>query len=75
MVEGNVTFQKIQLNTISFATDGIIIDAAAASVKSLFTPFWEKHNIDGLYCTHIHEDHTGCASWFENERGVPIFFK
>ncbi|MED4126581.1 MBL fold metallo-hydrolase [Shouchella miscanthi] len=73
MVEGNVTFQKIQLNTISFATDGIIIDAAAASVKSLFTPFWEKHKIDGLYCTHIHEDHTGCASWFENARGVPIF--
>ncbi|KQL56589.1 MULTISPECIES: MBL fold metallo-hydrolase [Bacillaceae] len=73
IAEGNVTFHQIQLNTISFATDGIIIDAAAASVKSLFTPFWEKHKVDGLYCTHIHEDHTGCASWFEKEKGVPIF--
>ncbi|MFB4213146.1 MBL fold metallo-hydrolase [Shouchella sp. JSM 1781072] len=73
MANGKIKFRNVQLNTISFATDGIIIDAASASLHSLFAPFWQKHATDALYCTHIHEDHTGCANWFQQTRKVPVF--
>lgn len=73
MANGKVTFRQIQLNTYSFAIDGLIIDAGGSSLRSHFLDFWKKQSIDSLYCTHIHEDHTGCADWFENQLAVPIY--
>lgn len=73
MANGIIRFQKVQLNVHSFATDGIIIDAGGKSLKPLLLDFWKKQSIDALYCTHIHEDHTGCADWFERELQVPIY--
>lgn len=73
MANGKVKFRQIQLNTYSFAIDGLIIDAGGTSLRSHFLDFWKKQSIDALYCTHIHEDHTGCADWFENHLNVPIY--
>ncbi|PAF13587.1 MBL fold metallo-hydrolase [Shouchella clausii] len=73
MANGTVSFRSVTLNVYSFAIDGIIIDAGASALKKGFLPFWKQQPIDALYCTHLHEDHTGCATWFEQHLHVPIY--
>lgn len=73
MANGSVSFRSVTLNVYSFAIDGIIIDAGASALKKGFLPFWKQQPIDALYCTHLHEDHTGCATWFEQQLHVPIY--
>ena len=71
-INGTIQFQAVKLNVFSYVTDGIAIDAGSHSLRTSFQPFYERQQIDALYCTHIHEDHTGCAKWFQ-ERNVPIY--
>ncbi|WP_059103215.1 MBL fold metallo-hydrolase [Shouchella shacheensis] len=73
MANGSVRFQSVHLNVYSFVTDGIVIDAGAVSLKKLFLDFWQEQPVDALYCTHIHEDHTGCADWFHQQLNVPVY--
>ena len=69
---GIIQFQSVKLNVYSFVTDGIAIDSGSHSLRNYFHPLFEEHPIEALYCTHIHEDHTGCAVWFQ-QRNIPIY--
>lgn len=71
-VNGTVQFQAVKLNVYSFVVDGIAIDAGSQSLEKQFQSFFEEQSIDELYCTHIHEDHTGGAAWFQ-ERNIPVY--
>ncbi|MFA1820323.1 MBL fold metallo-hydrolase [Virgibacillus oceani] len=73
MANGTVKFQAVRMNVYSFITDGIAIDAGPATLQKALIPFWQSHSIDALYCTHIHEDHSGSASWFQEELNVPVY--
>lgn len=69
---GSIRFQSVKLNVYSYVTDGIAIDAGSFSLRNYFHPFFDEHLIDALYLTHIHEDHSGCTSWFQ-QRNIPIY--
>ncbi|MBS4190460.1 MBL fold metallo-hydrolase [Bacillus sp. FJAT-49705] len=70
---GSIQFQSVKLNVYSYATDGIVIDAGSKSFAKQFQAFFDEQQIDALYCTHIHEDHTGCAAWLQDQRKVPVY--
>ena len=73
MANGSVRFQSVRMNVYSFITDGLAIDAGPYTLKDALIPFWQNHAIDALYCTHIHEDHTGNANWFQEHLDVPVY--
>ncbi|MEH6944891.1 MBL fold metallo-hydrolase [Bacillus sp. JJ722] len=70
---GSIRFKSVNLNVYSYAIDGIIIDAGSQSLAKLFQSFFNAQSIDALYCTHIHEDHTGGAGWLQQKHGIPVF--
>jgi len=70
-VNGMIQFQAVKLNVYSFVVDGIAIDAGSQSLAKQFQSFFDEQVIEELYCTHIHEDHTGGAAWFQ-ERNIPV---
>lgn len=69
---GMVQVQAVKLNVFAFVVDGIAIDAGSQSLEKQFQSFFDEQSIDELYCTHIHEDHTGGAAWFE-QHNMPIY--
>ncbi|MDN4493806.1 MBL fold metallo-hydrolase [Ureibacillus aquaedulcis] len=70
---GKVTLGKISLNVYCFMVDGVLIDTGSRSLSKQFEPFLLEADIDQVVLTHIHEDHTGCASILEQQRNVPIY--
>lgn len=70
---GSIQFKSVKLNVYCYATDGIVIDAGSKSLAKHFHMFFDEQQIDALYCTHIHEDHTGCAAWLQKHRNIPIY--
>lgn len=70
---GSIQFQAVHLNVHSYVIDGIAIDAGSQSLSKQFKSFLNEHKFEALYCTHLHEDHTGCAAWLQQERSLPIF--
>lgn len=71
-INGIIQFRAMKLNVYSYVIDGIAIDAGSYSLRKAFSSFYEQQQIEALYCTHIHEDHTGCADWFQR-KNIPIF--
>ena len=69
---GSVRFQSVKLNVYCYIIDGIAIDAGSQSLKNEFQSFFINKEIDALYCTHIHEDHTGCAAWLQ-QKNIPVY--
>lgn len=72
-LNGQVSFQKIQLNVYSFFIDGILIDTGSQSLHKYFEPFISEADFDQVMLTHHHEDHTGCAAFIEKNRKAPIY--
>ena len=70
---GSIESQVINMNVYSFEVDGILIDTGAQSLLNEFKPFLQTADFDKVVFTHIHEDHTGCASWIEENRKVPQY--
>jgi len=73
MAYGTVKFHSIRMSVYSFITDGIVIDAGPFALQKALIPFWQNYPVDALYLTHIHEDHTGNASWFQEQLNVPVY--
>ncbi|CUA79997.1 MBL fold metallo-hydrolase [Anoxybacillus suryakundensis] len=73
IAKGTLTFQGVRLAVHCFATDGVLIDTGAASLANEFKKFFKSLDIDQVVITHFHEDHTGCAAFFQNERQLPIY--
>jgi endoribonuclease LACTB2 len=57
----------------AFLVDGMLIDTGYKHIESDLIPFYENHSIELVTLTHSHEDHSGTASWFQENRNVPIY--
>ncbi len=73
MANGTVSFRGIRLNVYCFVVDGVLIDTSAKSLKKECIPFFKQQDIDQVVITHYHEDHTGCASYLQQELHLPIY--
>ncbi|MEQ6389365.1 MBL fold metallo-hydrolase [Bacillaceae bacterium S4-13-58] len=72
-LNGEVSFQGVSLNVYSYLIDGVLIDTGALSLHKYFQPFMDEADFDQVMITHYHEDHTGCAAYVQNAKGVPIY--
>lgn len=72
-INGLVSFQNVKLNAYCFEVDGILIDTGAHSLLAEFKLFFEKADLDYVIITHSHEDHTGGASFLQQEYGLPVY--
>lgn len=70
---GKVTLGKVSLNVYCYLIDGVLIDTGSRSLSKHFEPFLLGADIDQVVLTHLHEDHTGCASLIQQKRNVPVF--
>lgn len=73
MINGTISFQKINLNVYCFYTDGVLIDTGGKSLEKQFKPFFNQFDIDQVMITHYHEDHTGCAAFLQETRRIPLY--
>ncbi|MGD6942857.1 MBL fold metallo-hydrolase [Cytobacillus gottheilii] len=71
MGNGSISFQNVKLNVHSFYLDGVLIDTGAKSLESEFIAFFKKFKPQQVVITHYHEDHTGCADYFQKHQ-VPL---
>lgn len=72
-INGFVSFGKVKLNVHSFATDGVLIDTGAKTLREEFKPFFSQVHMDKVVITHFHEDHTGGAAYLQRGYGLPIY--
>ncbi len=73
MGNGTISFRGVTLNVHSFFVDGVLIDTGARSLEKTFKPFFNQFAIDKVIITHHHEDHTGCASFLQEEMQKPVY--
>lgn len=70
---GTVTLGKVSLNIYCFMIDGVLIDTGSRSLSRQLETFLVGADVDQVVLTHIHEDHTGCASLIQQKKNLPIF--
>lgn len=70
---GVVTLGKVSLNVYCYMIDGVLIDTGSRSLSKHFEPFFLGTDIDKVVLTHIHEDHSGGASFLSQKRNLPIY--
>jgi len=62
----------LQLKFFVYEIDHLLIDTGPNNKFSELLPFFQELNPQQIVLTHIHEDHSGNAYWWE-KRGVPIY--
>jgi len=73
-IEGNNGVSGHKGRTVyAFLVDGMLIDTGFKHLESDLIPFYENHFIELVTLTHSHEDHSGTASWFQENRNIPIY--
>lgn len=73
-VEGKVIRTGRKMGTVYvFLVDGMLIDTGPQCLLEDFIPFYEQHSFDLVSLTHSHEDHSGCGSWIEKNKNLPIY--
>jgi endoribonuclease LACTB2 len=73
-VKGTVARSGRRDGTVyAFLVDGMLIDTGCKHLEADLIPFYENHSIELIALTHSHEDHTGTASWLQENRNVPIY--
>lgn len=73
-VEGKIVRSGRKVGTVyTFLVDGMLIDTGPKCLESDLIPFYEDNSIELVTLTHSHEDHTGTASWIQENRNVPIY--
>ena len=56
-----------------FLIDGLLIDTGPLKKKKELIPLFEQWEINKVILTHHHEDHTGLASWIQENKKIPIY--
>jgi len=63
-------------STLSFAfflVDGLLVDTGPSALATKRIVFFNKHKIDQVVLTHVHEDHCGMAGWLQKYKQVPVY--
>ncbi len=61
------------INVFLYVVDGLLIDCGPQSMQEDISAFLRTQRITQAMLTHMHEDHSGMASWVQNELHVPIY--
>ena len=72
-VQGFVSLGPVKLNAFCFEIDGILIDSGSQSLLADFKSFFNQADIDQLFLTHNHEDHTGGAAFLQQTYDIPVY--
>ncbi len=64
---------KPNLFVYAYYVDGLLIDTCQRKVRAQLLSATQKLNIDQLFLTHHHEDHTGNISDLRREHHCPVF--
>ncbi|MFD1848786.1 MBL fold metallo-hydrolase [Oceanobacillus bengalensis] len=58
-----------------FLVDGMLIDTGPQSIEKEIISFYKEHSnkIQLVALTHSHEDHSGTASWLQENLNTPIY--
>ncbi|PKL17990.1 MAG: Zn-dependent hydrolase [Spirochaetae bacterium HGW-Spirochaetae-5] len=62
-----------QLEICLYIVDGILIDTGSANTLSKLKRVLNKEKISCAAITHVHEDHTGAASWIKRNLNIPVY--
>jgi endoribonuclease LACTB2 len=73
MGNGTISFRNVELNVHCFYIDGVLIDTGAKSLDRFFKVFFKQFYIEKAVITHFHEDHTGCASFLQEDLQLPLY--
>lgn len=64
----------IRLMSVYFYyVDGLLIDTGPSGSRRFSLPFLRSRSIEQVALTHVHEDHSGMASWIDRKYRVPIY--
>lgn len=66
-------FSKPRLYCHIFYIDGLLIDTGQSRVRKQVLDVTQNLDIEQIYVTHHHEDHTGNLDALKNQFGVPIY--
>lgn len=79
--EEDVTCVKFEVNRSDgkgkpvylFLVDGMLIDTGPSNLEKEIISFYKKNSFHLVALTHSHEDHSGTASWIQENQNVPIY--
>lgn len=57
----------------AFLVDGMLVDTGPQRYESDLISFYEEVSFDLVALTHSHEDHSGMASWIQENLDVPMY--
>lgn len=73
-IEGEVVKSSQRVGKVfSYLVDGMLVDTGPQCIEDDLIPFYESHPFNLVALTHSHEDHSGTASWIQDNLGVPIY--
>jgi len=70
---GNSGIYPFRLNVCLYLADGFLIDAGSAFILKKIKNFLSGRKLHSVGITHVHEDHTGAASWIKDTYNVPVY--
>ncbi len=62
-----------QLEICLYIADGVLIDAGSAHTVRQLKSMIKDEVITSVAITHVHEDHTGAASWIKENLKIPVY--
>ena len=62
-----------KIDIFLYVVDGLLIDCGPQSMQEDISAFLRTQRITQAMLTHMHEDHSGMASWVQKELHVPIY--
>jgi ribonuclease/clavin/mitogillin len=73
-VEGEIVRLGRKSGTVyAFLVDGMLIDTGPQCLEAELISFYQDTSFDFVTLTHSHEDHTGTASWIQENLNIPIY--
>lgn len=73
MIEGIVDISGSPMNVYSFFIDGTLIDTGSETLLELFKPWFATKNIERIFLTHNHEDHTAGVTLLQEQLNIPVY--
>lgn len=68
-------YYPLKLDIYLYIADGVLIDAGSSNILEETKDLLQNERISCAALTHVHEDHTGAASWIKNNLKVPVYLK
>jgi glyoxylase-like metal-dependent hydrolase (beta-lactamase superfamily II) len=69
----NSGIYPFRLKVCLYLADGFLIDAGSGLILKKVKKFLSGRKVDCVGITHVHEDHTGAASWIKDTYNVPVY--